>query len=128
MPDALLKQCTGPGCANLTEKIPCPDCSKRRESFRGSRHERGYDNDWQRDAAIFKRAYPFCGMRPDGVPPVMSRCHDEGRVTPAYQVDHVVPHRQNPTLFKDRSLPVVKQPNWQSLCRSCGGAKSAAGL
>jgi 5-methylcytosine-specific restriction enzyme A len=67
-------------------------------------------------------------MRPGGAPPVMSRCYEEGRVTPVYQVDHVVPHRGDPALFKDRSKRVVDQPNWQSLCQSCGARKSAAGL
>jgi 5-methylcytosine-specific restriction protein A len=51
----------------------------------------------------------------------MSRCYDEGRTTAAYQVDHVVPHRGDQLLFWDRS-------NWQSLCRSCGAARSRAGF
>ena len=49
---------------------------------------RGYTARWDHMAARFKQRYPLCGMRPDGRPPVMSRCHDEGRVTPAYAVDH----------------------------------------
>jgi 5-methylcytosine-specific restriction protein A len=60
-------------------------------------------------------------MRPHGVPPVMSQCYDQGIVTPAYQVDHVVPHRGDAALFWD-------QDNWQSLCAQCGNTKSAAGL
>lgn len=61
-------------------------------------------------------------MRPNGLPPVMSQCYEQGRTTPAYQVDHVVPHKGNQALFWD------EQGNWQSLCASCGSAKSAAGL
>jgi hypothetical protein len=38
------------------------------------------------------------------------------------QVDHVVPHRGDQRLFWDAAR------NWQSLCRSCGAAKSRAGL
>lgn len=67
-------------------------------------------------------------MRPNGEPPVMSRCYEDGMVTPAHQVDHVIPHRGDPLLFKDRTKPVTQQPNWQSLCRECGARKSAAGL
>jgi 5-methylcytosine-specific restriction enzyme A len=52
----------------------------------------------------------------------MSRCFDEGLVTPVYQVDHVVPHRGDQHLFWDEST------NWQSLCASCGSRKSRAGL
>lgn len=61
-------------------------------------------------------------MRPNGQRPVMSRCFDEQRVTLAYQVDHVVPHRGDQRLFWD------ELGNWQALCRNCGARKSAAGL
>jgi 5-methylcytosine-specific restriction protein A len=52
----------------------------------------------------------------------MSRCYDEHRITAAYQVDHVIPHRGDPVLFWD------EQHNWQSLCASCGAGKTAKGL
>lgn len=52
----------------------------------------------------------------------MSQCHEQGMVTPAYQVDHVEPHRQDQRLFWDM------EGNWQSLCQSCGARKSKAGL
>lgn len=90
---------------------------------RRSAHARGYDKRrWKPARDQFLREYPLCGMRPQGQAPVMSLCHQEGRTTPAYQVDHVEPHRGNVTLFWD-----VTQ-NWQSLCRSCGSRKSQAGL
>jgi 5-methylcytosine-specific restriction endonuclease McrA len=122
----LLRACSG--CSEPTVKSPCDNCSRSREQRRGSRQERGYTEDWLRDAALFRKFYPFCGMRPNGESPVMSKCHDEGRVTPAFQTDHVVPHRGTPALFMDRSKRVKDQPNWQSLCRECGARKSAAGL
>lgn len=128
MPAALLKQCTGPGCSNLTEKSPCPECSSKRERWRGTRQERGYGAQWDRDARHFRQLFPYCGMRPNDEPPVMSRCHELGIVTPAYQTDHVVPHRGNPALFMDKRQPIAQQPNWQSLCRECGARKSAVGL
>jgi 5-methylcytosine-specific restriction protein A len=89
---------------------------------RRTAHQRGYDRRWGKRAAAFRIRYPFCGMRPKGQAPVMSRCFEEGRRTPAFQVDHVVPHRGNRQLFDDEI------GNWQSLCQSCGAAKSKAGL
>lgn len=52
----------------------------------------------------------------------MSQCFDEGRVTAAYQVDHVVPHRGDPVKFWD------ERGNWQSLCAACGSRKTRAGF
>ena len=92
------------------------------EQRRGSSNQRGYTRRWEARAKRFKDRYPLCGMRPNGQPPVMSRCYEQGRITPAYQVDHVVPHKGNETLFWD------EQGNWQSLCASCGSAKSGQGL
>lgn len=88
---------------------------------RESSSARGYGAKWQKAAAQFKHAHPLCGQRTLNQIPVMSACYDSGRVTPAYQVDHVIPHRNNQQLFWDTD-------NWQSLCRSCGAAKSRAGL
>ena len=61
-------------------------------------------------------------MRPEGLTPVMSRCHAEGRIVAATQTDHVVPHKGNQALFWD------SEHNWQSLCAECGARKSQAGL
>ena len=87
-----------------------------------SAHARGYTREWDRRAKAFRARYPLCGMRPGGKPPVMSRCHAEGRTTPAEQTDHVEPHRGDQRRFWD------EEGNWQSLCRACGSAKSQAGL
>lgn len=111
----------GGRCANRVTSGRCPACARQAEQWRGSAASRGYDRDWARYSQQFRRDYPLCGMRPNGVAPVMSRCHDEGRITPAKQVDHVVPHRGNPTLFADPT-------NHQSLCAACGARKSQAGL
>lgn len=93
-----------------------------KERERGTAKERGYSARWDAAARRFRQQYPLCGMRPNGQPPVMSRCHDARRTTAAYQVDHVIPHRGDQALFWDRD------GNWQSLCASCGAAKSQAGL
>ena len=100
----------------------CRDDHRQREQRRGSRSLRGYNSRWDRAARAFRQRYPLCGLRPAGLAPVMSRCFAEGRTTAAYQTDHVVPHKGDPTLFWDSA------GNWQSLCRACGAAKSQAGL
>jgi 5-methylcytosine-specific restriction protein A len=108
--------CAAPGCGVIVERGRC------HAHTRGSRHAQGYGNRWARRAAHFRTLYPLCGMRPGGLAPVMSRCHDEGRVTIAAQVDHVIPHKGNAALFWD------ELGNWQALCKACGARKSAVGL
>ena len=66
---------------------------------RGSARKRGYTHQWDKAAAAFKREHPLCRM-----------CEQQGRVTPAFAVDHIIPHKGDMTLFWDRS-------NWQPLCR-----------
>jgi 5-methylcytosine-specific restriction protein A len=84
--------------------------------------ERGYGSRWQRLRPFWLAKYPHCGDCPNGQRPVMSRCFEQGLVTPAIQIDHVVPHKGNQQLFWD------SEGNWQALCSSCGTAKSARGL
>lgn len=118
MPGALARACAHLGCEHTQ---PCPKHTREREHRRGTAYQRGYGLRWQRESALFLKRYPLCGMRPGKKAPVMSRCHDEGKVEAARQVDHVKPHRGNQELFWNRS-------NWQSLCASCGARKSQAGL
>lgn len=66
---------------------------------RPSARQRGYTHLWDKAAAAFKHQHPLCAM-----------CEQRGRITPAFAVDHIIPHRGDMTLFWDRS-------NWQSLCR-----------
>jgi 5-methylcytosine-specific restriction protein A len=120
MPTALARAC--PFCGSATVgRCPCRPV-RQPDVHRGSSHERGYTKSrWRpaRDAHL--RKYPLCGQRPGGVPPVMSRCYDEGRVTAATVVDHQEPHRGDMKKFWNRS-------NWASMCASCHSRKSASGL
>lgn len=106
----------------MVERGNCAIHRAQRDQRRGTARQRGYDARWEKAARAFKVRYPLCGMRPGGRAPVMSQCHEQGMVTPAYQVDHVEPHRQDQRLFWDM------EGNWQSLCQSCGARKSKAGL
>lgn len=49
MPTRPAKPCIEPGCfALITTGSRCPLHQRNREQERGSRHERGYTNDWYR--------------------------------------------------------------------------------
>jgi 5-methylcytosine-specific restriction protein A len=85
---------------------------------RRSAFSRGYTKAWSKKAKAFRLRYPLCGMRPGDQRPVMSLCDDDGRTTPATLVDHIVPHRGDPTLFNDDT-------NLQSLCDACHSRKTA---
>ena len=126
MPLKAWRYCAAPSCNTLVRGGRCErhrlGSMRERDATRSSPQSRGYTWQWQKRSKSFRQRYPLCGMRPDNLQPVMSLCHDEGRMTPAYQTDHVVPHRGDQDLFWDENY------NWQALCRECGARKSAAGL
>lgn len=74
---------------------------------KGSRHERGYGAAWvrQRELALKRDCY-LC--RP---------CSEQGRVTPAREVDHIQPKEQGGT---------DELANLQSICRACHADKTSA--
>lgn len=119
---AALRSCLEPRCAALVEKGRCATHARTYDLRRGSFRERGYSAKWDTAAKAFRSQYPLCGMRPNGLPPVMSECHDMGRTTLGFQTDHVVPHKGDQSLFWDAL------GNWQVLCAACGARKSKAGL
>lgn len=122
MSGGIWRFCRWPGCTMRTLATYCQTHERGRErQQRGTSTERGYGHTWRLRSRAFLRQYPLCGARPGGQRPVMSRCHDEGRITAAEQVDHVVPHRGDQRLFWD------EDGNWQSLCRACGARKTQAG-
>ena len=112
--------CLVPGCPVIVRHGYCAPHAQARERARGTSRERGYSRRWEHAAARFKVKHPLCGMRPDGLRPVMSRCYEQGIVTPATEIDHVVPHHGDQKLFWD-------ERNWQSLCRRCHTRKTSAG-
>lgn len=117
-----MRYCLQPNCSEMVQEGYCPAHTRQNERARGSQRERGYNRRWEARAGRFKAHYPLCGMRPNGQRPVMSQCFEEGRATPVYQVDHVVPHRHDPVLFWD------ELGNWQSLCARCGNRKTRLGF
>jgi 5-methylcytosine-specific restriction protein A len=81
--------------------------SYAREKPRESSTSRGYGYKWQQARAGWLAKHPLC-----------VQCHARGLVVEATDVDHIVPHKGDMTVFWDRS-------NWQSLCASCHSAKTA---
>jgi 5-methylcytosine-specific restriction protein A len=87
-----------------------PDKPKPRvHEARGSAHSRGYGRKWQAARLGYLQHHPLC-----------VHCLAKGHVTIATDVDHIVPHRGDLTLFWDA------ENNWQALCHSCHSKKTAS--
>lgn len=117
MPMAAPSVCIRPGCGGrLPSGGVCDRCgagggeAERKRRFdqgRGTTAERGYGGRWQRARLRHLQREPLC------------RAHQaRGQTVAATEVDHIVPHHGDPTLFWDET-------NWQSLCKSCHSAKTA---
>lgn len=112
MPSRPKKPCRKHGCNKLVELGYCEEHKKEeyaRDSRRGNSFQRGYDSRWRRARLGFLARHPLCVT-----------CYSEGKIVPATDVDHIVPHRGDRNLFWD-----VK--NWQPLCKSCHSRKTADG-
>jgi len=80
----------------------------QREVSRGTRTARGYSNRWGRAAKLFLIEHPMCAC---------AQCQARGLPLPATVVDHIVPHRGDPSLFWDAS-------NWQPMAKRCHDRKT----
>lgn len=91
-----------------TVELPAVQYGKKhRVKQRKSANERGYNYRWQKASRQYLIMNPLC-----------RGCEEQGRVVAAKVVDHITPHRDDKALFWD-----VK--NWQPLCFSCHGRKTA---
>ena len=92
--------CKHPGCAALIPhgQMYCEEHKPLHTKDRAHAAERGYGAKWQRERRKFLESNPFC-----------VKCYEEGHITMATVVDHIIPHRGDQKLFWDRS-------NWQPLC------------
>lgn len=63
--------------------------------------KRGYGYKWQQYRLRFLQQNPLCEF-----------CKEQGKVTEATVVDHIIPHKGDQTIFWDEG-------QWQSLCASC---------
>lgn len=101
-------------CPNLTTGTYCEQHKKQEkvssreyDKQRGTATQRGYDSRWRKARKTFLSRNPLC-----------KHCEEEGRLTPATVVDHVVPHKGDKVLFWDKD-------NWQPLCTRCHNRKTA---
>ena len=92
--------CKHPGCAAPIPhgQMYCEEHKPLHTKDRAHAAERGYGAKWQRERRKFLESNPFC-----------VKCYEEGHITMATVVDHIVPHRGDQKLFWDRG-------NWQPLC------------
>ena len=102
MPYRPRKPCHHPGCP------PCPRDVLHAASVPAQARPAtpGYTKRWQTASKSFLLHHPFC-----------VRCRQQGRLTPATVVDHIIPHRGDRNLFWDES-------NWQALCKPCHDRKT----
>ncbi|MDD4019208.1 MAG: HNH endonuclease signature motif containing protein [Kiritimatiellae bacterium] len=104
MPQKPKRPCSYPGCPELTDGRFCVAHTKK-ESQRYERYDRDpeknkrYGSSWRKIRAAFIKANPLC-----------VRCQQEGRLTPAREVHHIIPLRDGGT--NDIN-------NLMALCRSC---------
>ena len=77
---------------------------KREVETRPSSFKRGYNTYWKRVRLVKLQQDPLC-----------VKCNEKGRMTPATEVDHIVPLRKGGT---------HKGDNLQSLCKSCHSKKT----
>lgn len=104
MPVSAKRPCGHPGCKALVESgaycdIHAKQVRRQYDSQRGSSADRGYNGRWQKARITFLSRNPLCKM-----------CEEEGHVTEATVVDHIIPHRGDQDRFWDTD-------NWQPLCK-----------
>lgn len=108
MPSKPKVPCRHPGCPALVP-VGAKYCEVHRKAHpeeTRSAYTRGYGKAWQRESRRFLQAHPLC-----------VQCAKEGRYVKAVVVDHITPHRGDPTLF-------WAQTNWQALCKQCHDRKT----
>ena len=108
MPQRPRKPCAHPGCPELVDPSEryCPAHKPLHPEPVRSASSRGYDAQWRRVSKQYLAAHPLC-----------VRCLSRGVYTKATVVDHIRPHRGDPSLFWDQS-------NWQPLCKQCHDRKT----
>jgi 5-methylcytosine-specific restriction protein A len=103
--------CRHHGCPALVARSGyCPSHQKavyhRQDQQRGSAASRGYGAKWQAARKGYLAAHPLC-----------VDCMEQGRVTAATELDHIIPHRGDMALFWDRF-------NWAGRCKAHHSAKT----
>lgn len=104
------RPCSQPGCPELTDHRFCP-AHVRAEDERYRTYQRDpainkrYDHRWHKIRNAYIAKHPLC-----------EHCQVTGRVTPAAEVDHIVPLERGGT---------HDETNLQALCKPCHSSKTA---
>jgi len=115
MPQRPLKPCSAPQCGALVRgqrfcerhKDRAKQAARQHDQRRVSSTQRGYTYQWQKARAAYLLIHPLC-----------VECQTGGKVRPATEVDHIIPHQGDQELFWDES-------NWQGLCKPHHSEKTA---
>ena len=93
--------CSHPGCPRCVPKGVkyCDEHLPIHPEEIRSASARGYGRRWQKASKAFLNANPLC-----------AECARRGKYVKATVVDHIQPHRGDPSLFWDHD-------NWQPLCK-----------
>ena len=112
MPNLALTPCAVPGCPELVTGGRCERHRREYDQQRESTSDRGYDWAWQKLRKRFLRARcESCGDRPSAncrqcagtglANAFCAECLNEGKLVLTTEVDHVIPHQQQPQLRLD---------------------------
>lgn len=120
MPPRPNKPCRHRGCNTLT-RLPTGFCEEHQSEAsnwnhreRGSARARGYDYAWQKIRAwVMQRDAGLC-----------QSCLKLGAVSPAQEVDHIVPKVQAKRLGWSREQMDARE-NLQAICKACHALKTA---
>lgn len=109
MPYSAATLCRAAGCTRLSAPGSgyCVDHRRARGRRRGSSTQQGYGARWRKVRRMQLQREPLC-----------HDCKEEGRVTPATDVHHIVKREDG---GKD------KFDNLMSLCHSCHSSRTAQG-
>ena len=102
MPRKPKKPCRYPGCPKLTDARYCPEherlASQQYEKYdRDPAAKRRYGRAWRKIRARFLAGHPLCTM-----------CQQEGRLTKATEVHHILPLSRGGTHDEGNLMPLCK--------------------
>jgi len=111
MPRAPLKACAEVGCSAKVARGYCEDHQRKtvpRNQVRKNPWRFMYNRRWEKARRLYLIEHPTC-----------VECAKHNRITPATEVDHIVPHKGDPVIFWNTD-------NWQALCKPCHSRKTAS--
>jgi 5-methylcytosine-specific restriction protein A len=78
----------------------------KRKAIRNTDYSRMYTWNWRKYSSTYLKAHPLC-----------LKCLEDGKLIPATEVDHIVPHKGDKDLF-------WLEDNHQGLCKPCHSRKT----